>query len=234
MSADSELVAALASGILPRSVSVAAKHPGLPLGEIPIAEAEAVEAAVLRRRVEFHAGRDAARRAMQAAGHAHAPIPMAPDRAPIWPDGLVGSITHTNAMCLAVVAPATALAGIGIDLEHAEALPSDLLEEVTTSSERDWLRTQPTAERGVMARLIFSAKEAAYKAQYPISRRLFGFETFEVDIDRATCAFTARFTSAHPPFVQDQKLAGFYHHAAGVLVTAVTIGHDEIDIGQGR
>ncbi|QUJ75220.1 4'-phosphopantetheinyl transferase superfamily protein [Sulfitobacter albidus] len=226
MITDSDLVAALTASLLPQGVAVAAQIVAPPKGDPPEVEASAVQRAIPQRRAEFHSGRDAARRAMVHLGVTPQPVPMANDRAPVWPEGLVGSITHADGMCIAAVALSTTLAGIGIDLEPAAPLPRELIAEVTTPPERTWLQDQPEAERGLMARLIFSAKEAAYKAQYPLSQSLFGFDGMTLHIDRDTARFTARFTAPQGPFARGQTLAGRYVHAAGVLVTAVTIGHD--------
>lgn len=85
-----------------------------------------------------------------------------------------------------------------------------------------------------MAKLIFSAKEAAYKAQYPLSGMLFGFEMLELSIDRDACCFTASFQSAQGPFAKGAVLAGSYVHAAGLLVTGVAVGHSApADVSQG-
>ena len=64
--------------------------------DLPADEAISMVRAVPRRRVEFATGRLCARRAMAALGHARVSIPRAQDRVPIWPDGIVGSITHTD------------------------------------------------------------------------------------------------------------------------------------------
>ena len=60
----------------------------------------------------------------------------------------------------------------------------------------------------MLAKAIFCAKEAAYKCQYPLSRTLFGFETFHVDMDLAERRFTARFVGDVPPFAAGDRLAG--------------------------
>ena len=58
--------------------------------------------AVPQRRREFFAGRLAAHRAMEALGHLPEPVPMGQDRAPVWPQGLVGSISHGAGACAAM------------------------------------------------------------------------------------------------------------------------------------
>ena len=225
MRIDPALVTALTSSVLPAGVAVAARDPR----EMPDAadphEALTLQNAVPRRLAEFHAGRAAARGAMVALGHLPRPVPVGSDRAPVWPADLTGSISHTANACVAAVGLARDWAGIGVDLEDATPLDPLLVAEVCTRAERVWLGTQPAAERGLMAKLIFSAKEAAYKAQYPLSGRLFGFEVLELSIDREACSFNASFQSAQGTFAKGAVLAGSYAHAAGLLVTGVAVRH---------
>lgn len=129
------------------------------------------------RRTTFALGRTAARRAMKAIGLAQEPVLAGPDRAPVWPPGLIGSITHTNALAAAAVAPARQAGGLGLDLEPAEGDGSlDMARLVAGPAERAWIDGSP-------ARLIclFSAKEAIYKAFYPRHRAFFDFDAVHLD-----------------------------------------------------
>lgn len=229
MRPDPALVAALTESVLPDNVAVAARDPRLMPNTTDPSEGAAVERAVPKRVAEYHAGRAAARAAMVAMGLPPRPIPMGADRAPIWPEGLSGSISHTAQACVAVVGARDDWVGIGVDLEEATALDPLMVGEICTLSEQAWLGTQPADERGLMAKLIFSAKEAAYKAQYPLSGALFGFEMLELTIDRAESRFEAQFLQAQGPFSQGTILAGSYVHAAGLLVTAVVIKQSELE-----
>lgn len=228
MRIDPALVTALASSVLPAGVAVAARDPRrMPAAADPH-EALSLHNAVPRRLAEFHAGRAAARGAMAELGHPSRPVLVGADRAPVWPDGLTGSISHTAHACVAAVGLRRDWAGIGVDLEDATPLDPLLVAEVCTRAERIWLGAQPSAERGLMAKLIFSAKEAAYKAQYPLSGQLFGFDVLELSIDREACRFNASFLSAQGTFAKGAVLAGSYVHAAGLLVTGVTVGHSAL------
>ena len=89
---------------------------------------------------------------------------------------------------------ATEFAALGLDVEDATDLPRDLWPEILTPMESAWLSVQPSETRGRLARLIFSAKECAYKAQYPLTGRLFGFDTFEITPDLETGQFEATLT----------------------------------------
>ncbi|QFS84590.1 4'-phosphopantetheinyl transferase Npt [Roseivivax sp. THAF40] len=163
----------------------------------PIEEA-AVSRAVAGRRAEFAAGRQAARQALKALGYAPVAIPMAEDRAPVWPQGIVGSLSHCPAACIAVVAEAARIASLGVDIEPYDPLPEDIVHEIGREDEIAGIGP----DRRLAARQLFSAKEAAYKAQYPLTRTLFGFEGLRYDSVRRTL----RFSGPVPPFAKGDAI----------------------------
>lgn len=145
-------------------------------------ELPAISGAVPKRRREFSAGRRAARAAMVELGLPPAPIPVGAQRAPLWPQGLVGSIAHCDTLCIAAVSRTHRC--LGLDIELATPLAPDLEEIICTPSERAWLDTLPPETRGLRAKQIFSAKEAFYKAQYPLTGRMIGFDEVELRFER--------------------------------------------------
>lgn len=142
-------------------------------------EARAVARAVQTRRDEFTAGRAAARLAMARLGLPPQPIPAAPDRSPVWPEGVTGSISHTGGLCAAVLSrdPTQPL---GLDIEEAAPLDADLWPLVLTPEELARLHHAPAGQRGLMAKRIFGIKEAAYKAQFPLTGAVIGFQALDV------------------------------------------------------
>lgn len=143
-------------------------------------EAAAVARAVPKRRTEFAAGRSAARAAMAEIGFAPAAIPQGRDRAPIWPVGLSGSIAHCDTCCVSVVALQEHYAVLGVDVEPATPLAPDLVAVICTPAERAWLAGEP--DPNLAAKMIFSAKEAVYKAQYPLTGKVIGFDAVTLDM----------------------------------------------------
>lgn len=150
-------------------------------------EEAAMARAVPKRRAEFAAGRKAARQAMTQLGLPRVAIPMGADRAPVWPCGVTGSISHAGGLALAVVAGTGAVRSVGVDLERDVPLDPWLVAEVCRPEERAGL--SPEAQAAQATRL-FSAKEAAYKAHYPLLRRVYGFYGLSVDLDRGLARFT--------------------------------------------
>jgi len=178
-----ELEAALRDMLGP-SVAVALTDPREPEQGLFSQEAAAIAQAVPKRRREFAAGRRAARAAMAKLDRPAQAIPMGPDRAPIWPQGIMGSISHCDTVCIAALIDVTGRTqSVGIDVEPAIPLSPDLEKIICTETERDWLDTIPQKIRGLRAKQIFCAKEATYKALYPVTGKLIGFHDVELQID---------------------------------------------------
>lgn len=138
-------------------------------------EARRLGKAVPKRVREFAAGRSCARRALAEFGIVDFPVETADDRQPIWPRGMVGSITHTAGFCAAVVADRTCAASLGIDSEVVGDVKMEIWASVCLSVEIDWVLSLPAAEQSAAVALIFSAKEAFYKCQYPVAHEPLGF-----------------------------------------------------------
>ncbi|NIZ61776.1 phosphopantetheinyl transferase [Sedimentitalea sp. CY04] len=177
--------------------------------------------AVSKRQREFAAGRAAAHTAMANLGVPPQAILNGEDRAPIWPVGLTGSITHTRSCAMAIVARNSDVRALGIDVEQDTPLPDKLLSAICTDAERDWLKEQ--ANPGQLAKVIFSAKEAAYKCQYTISQKYFGFHGMNLELDLTRRSFQARFTADQLPFAQGDVIDGRFAIGAGVIVTVAEL-----------
>ncbi|WP_245481698.1 MULTISPECIES: 4'-phosphopantetheinyl transferase superfamily protein [unclassified Mesorhizobium] len=105
-------------------------------------------------------------------------ILRAPTGAPVWPDGITGSLAHDDDMAVAAIAPIGDIASLGIDVEPAQPLPDDILALVTTPADRT-----DAADRHLAGRILFAAKEAVYKAVYPLDREVLGYEDITVDLN---------------------------------------------------
>lgn len=219
----------LFGGIFDPAIRIAT---GDPRGEwLPGAPEEeaALARAVPARRREFRAGRAVAREAMRALGVEPVAVPAAPDRAPLWPQGIVGSISHCRDLCAAALGRrADGFVSIGLDIEPAEALDPDLVSTICVDEERDWLAAMPEAERGILARTIFSAKECAYKCQYTLSRQLLDFHAMTIRIDAEGRRFVAEFNATAGPFATGDRLDGRFSIDAGHIVTGMALTGKQI------
>jgi 4'-phosphopantetheinyl transferase EntD len=182
--------------------------------------------AVDRRRNEFTTARHCARKALALLGVAPAPILPGWRGAPQWPPAIVGSITHCAAYRAAAVARAASVASLGIDAEPHRPLPDGVLATIARPTEGAELRhlrlRHPETH---WDRLLFCAKEAAYKAWSPLTERSLDFEEAEITIDPDHHTFTA--TLLVPgPYLERWALTGFTGRwlvTDGLVVTTITV-----------
>jgi 4'-phosphopantetheinyl transferase EntD len=147
-------------------------------------EEPVIERAVEKRRIEFTLGRTAARKALSKLGIAPVALRQNKDRSVSWPEAALGSITHADGICAAVATLRTQHRGIGIDAELRERVKPELWNHIALEREQEWLREAPTPrEAAARATLLFSAKEAFYKAQFCISHGWVGFHDAALQFD---------------------------------------------------
>lgn len=159
-----------------------------PQGPLTLELPDDLRHAVAKRRSEYLAGRACAALALRAL---HAPETVGRHgRAPVWPDGIAGSITHTDSRVIAVAA--RHLAGIGVDAEPL--MTAQTVAEVghLLLSPDDHAARPDGMDPARFCTLVFSAKEATYKA---LSRHLTDIPEFHearvaaVTPDTLTIAF---------------------------------------------
>ncbi|MFI1237046.1 4'-phosphopantetheinyl transferase Npt [Nocardia salmonicida] len=170
--------------ILPRSVASAEllvfpedlkAHP---------AEEHLIAKSVEKRRRDFIGARHCARLALEQLGEQPVAIGKGERGMPLFPRGIVGSLTHCDGYRAAATAHSLRFRSVGIDAEPHDTLPDGVLGSVSLPAEREWL--SDTEGEGLhLDRLLFCAKEATYKAWFPLTLRWLGFEdahiTFEID-----------------------------------------------------
>lgn len=144
-------------------------------------EEELIRNSVESRRKEFTTARWCARRALGVLGIAPVPILKGERGAPIWPEGVVGSMTHCAGYRAAAVARREDLLSVGMDAEPHEPLPDGVHETIALPAEqqreRELRRTAPEIR---WDRLLFSAKESVYKVWFPLTHRWLGFEQADI------------------------------------------------------
>ena len=181
--------------------------------------------AVPKRQAEYRTVRHCARLALGELGVAPVPILSGERREPLWPSGVVGSLTHCAGYRAAVVARRELVLGLGIDAEPHLPLPDGVLKQVTNPVERAALARLAAREPGVQwDRLLFCAKEAVYKVWYPLARRWLGFEDAEVRLDPAG-TFHARLL-VEPPRLGERYLTaldGRWVVSRGLIVAMITL-----------
>jgi 4'-phosphopantetheinyl transferase EntD len=184
---------------LPRPVGVGIRRssdgpaPGLLPGEEDILGPRALE----QRRTTFALGRAAARDALAELGLPELVIGRGPAGEPLWPDGIVGAISHAGDTAIAVVGRNTDYAGLGVDVEELARGPSARAARlVCRPSEMEWADVESGTRRLTM---LFSAKEAVFKAMFPIARVWLGFADAELAWVAERCGFDARLLKSAGP-----------------------------------
>lgn len=183
-----------------------------------------VRKAVEKRQREFTTVRACARSALADLGRPPAPLLHDGHGAPLWPAGIVGSMTHCAGYSAAAVAERSVFSSLGIDAEPDAPLPDGVREIVANPQEISMLRQLPNTDGHAWDRLLFSAKESVYKAWYPLTGLWLGFEDLHVSIG-ATGTLEARFLVDGPVIagVRVEKLFGRWAAGRGLLVTAIAL-----------
>ncbi|WP_049576453.1 4'-phosphopantetheinyl transferase family protein, partial [Nonomuraea sp. SBT364] len=185
-------------------------------------EAELVRRVAVKRRAEFTTARDCAHRAMRRLGLDPVPILSGSYGEPLWPPGVIGSITHCAGYRAAAVSAEPG--AVGIDAEPDAPLPPGVLEVVSVPGEREMLRgLADRYPRTSWDRLLFSAKEAVYKAWFPLAARWLDFQDAVVSVDPVRGTFRAELLVPGPRWM-GRPLTGFsgrWRTGGGLIVTAV-------------
>lgn len=189
-------------------------------------ERAAVARAVERRRAEFATARACARRALGALGIPAAPILRGDRGQPVWPDGVVGGITHCAGYRAAAVARAGDLAGVGIDAEPHRPLPDGVLDHVSLPEERSVLADLAVRDPAIAwDKLLFCAKEAIYKVWFPAAGSWLGFTDARVT-PHPDGTFTAELLTAEPSPLP-APLRGRWLARDGLVLAALAIPYAE-------
>lgn len=139
-------------------------------------EGRDLEKAVVSVRRASGRGRELGRRLCAAIQCPVDAIPRSTERYPVWPEGVIGSIAHDAAFAAAVVGPAKLIGGIGIDIEPCEPLAPGVAAMVAVPNEMTAFSDLPCGEK-----VLFSIKEAVFKAVFPRDRVFLDFHDAVVD-----------------------------------------------------
>ncbi|SDZ92351.1 MULTISPECIES: 4'-phosphopantetheinyl transferase [unclassified Mycobacterium] len=217
----------LLTQVLPDVVATAETYSD-PADLVPLPEEEPLIArSVAKRRNEFITVRHCAREALGKLDVGPVPILKGDKGEPCWPDGIVGSLTHCEGFRGAVVARATEVRSVGIDAEPHGVLPKGVLGAVALPAEQDAVTTLEGDLH--WDRILFCAKEATYKAWFPLTHRWLGFEdahiTFELDSSGTSGTFLSRIlidpaAESGPPLTE---LPGRFTVSNGLVLTAISL-----------
>lgn len=209
--------------LLPDDVLIAEMAPAdADPSALPLLERGLIERAVEHRQQEFAAGRILARSLLHRAGADTDALLRDADRVPTWPQMVVGSITHCRSLCAVAVAPRAVSAGIGIDVEPAKPLDEGLHAMILRDAERSRVDALPPAVRSLGGILVFSIKEAVYKAIYPGRRYFLDFQQVEI-VFAGEDGFIAEVLVPEASFPGLSHITGRYRVANGHIASAVVL-----------
>ena len=221
------IVATLLSDVLPHEVAAAEMYTDPPdLAPLP-EEEPLIARSVDKRRREFITVRYCARLALGELGVPPVPILKGEKGEPCWPDGVVGSLTHTEGYRGAAVGHHDTVRSVGIDAEPHDVLPTGVLDAISLPAERAEMNDLPPGLH--WDRILFCAKEATYKAWFPVTRRWLGFEdahiVFSVEDGRTAGGFESRIlidpaAVSGPPLT---TLRGRWSVRDGLALTAIVL-----------
>jgi 4'-phosphopantetheinyl transferase EntD len=224
------IAATLLAGVLPDSLDAlaAAELYSDPKELAPLPEEEPLIArSVAKRRNEFITVRYCARQALVDLGLEPVPILKGDKGEPCWPEGIVGSLTHCEGFRGAAVGRREEVRSVGIDAEPHDVLPNGVLDAISLPVERHELEALPSGVH--WDRVLFCAKEATYKAWYPLTHRWLGFEDAHIVFDVDESGHAGTFTSeilidpaaeSGPPL---NALAGRWSVRDGLALTAIVL-----------
>lgn len=181
-----------------------------------------IDRAVAKRRFEYATGRYFARLALEFLGNPPGGVLQGRSRRPLWPDGIVGSISHSNELAFVIVSRRDApFRGIGVDVEKQGRVSKDLEKLVLTSREIGRCEGNPLDA----ATLTFSAKEAVFKAVNPLAGLMIGFNEVEIHLDTNSRSFHAEYVGANIKNEIINTGTGVYAHYAEHVVSRFVITH---------
>lgn len=179
-----------------------------------------------KRQAEYLAGRLCARQALlQLTGTPNVPT-VGADRAPCWPEGVTGSITHGHRWAAAVVAAKSDYQGLGLDVENwlSRARAERLAAQILTPAELQRLAQLPTAEHAARISLTFSLKESLFKALYPLVQQRFYFQQAELLLAAEGQAVLQLLTDLSPHWPAGSRCSGQFVDLGEQLLSLVSIG----------
>jgi 4'-phosphopantetheinyl transferase EntD len=178
--ADGDLEDVTISKLFPANVSVCIASADMYHHDVFPQEAAMMATSSSKRRGEFIAGRNAARAALARLGAPMLPILRSSQRAPLWPNGFVGSITHCDEFCCAVVSRTSQLISLGFDAETIDSLEDAVATLVCIPGEFVHFSKLPKPLGTNWAKSAFCAKEAFHKCYNPLTGVVLEFQDVSV------------------------------------------------------
>ena len=186
-------------------------------------ESHSIQRAVPQRQREYQAGRAAARAALRELGVEGFDLLSGDNREPIWPPGIVGSITHSADHCAVAAGWKSDVRAVGIDVETATSLPAEITGRICSGPERAHTRELGRLDPAVWMKVIFSAKEAFYKAYFPEVGRFLDFLDVDMRLQPDAGTFLVETRPDVPALCGQRSVGGHFAIRDSMIFTAVSL-----------
>lgn len=177
----------------------------------------------IKRRAEYLAVRYAAQRLLRARD-CYDNVDSAPNRAPVWPAGFCGSLSHTSEYAIAVIAPAVGVTIPGVDIEVlSQPDIKEIADTFTIRQEGDYLLSIENINIETLLVIVFSAKESLYKSLYPEVGLFFDFDVAcfcEINTQEKTFTLIPIQTLS-PDYVAGSLISGYYAMLGKNVITVI-------------
>jgi 4'-phosphopantetheinyl transferase EntD len=174
------------------------------------------------RRKSFSLGRASARRSLDTLSILKGAITIGQRGQPVWPPGIIGSISHTQNVATSVVARRSDCLALGIDVESEKRkLSPGVQKRICRPEESLWLKQASTPW---LPLAVFSAKESIFKAFYPLNHTELVFQDAQLTwlADRH-CFQAILHRSASPGYPSGYRFPVFVWRQGGLIFTAVVL-----------
>lgn len=150
------------------------------------------------KQLDFIRGRTCAKMALKKMGFPIANLELLsePDGQVSWPEGVVGSISHSKGLAGVIVGWKKNFQSLGLDIELQNRVQPEIWDRLFTEFEQDVLLQFPMELQSEKATEIFSLKEAFYKFQWPITKTFLGMR----DVEWREYEFAAEIASNLPTY----------------------------------
>lgn len=181
-----------------------------------------ISRAVEKRKREFRAGRHTAHKVLAELGTPGYPLKVGDHRQPLWPKGIIGSISHTEGFCACAATRQGELISMGIDVEPMLPVDDASLPLICTRKELQSIESDQPKTPIPLCKLVFSAKECVHKVYHPLNGHTLDFLDAEISFDLESKGFTAKITNPEKqPKHPIKLLEGYFDANDDFLFTAI-------------
>ena len=167
-------------------------------GSLTKKELELISNRHRNKQLDFIRGRTCAKMALKKMGFPIANVELLsePDGQVSWPEGVVGSISHSKGLAGAIVGWKKDFQSLGLDIELRNRVQPEIWDRLFTELEQEVLLQFPIELQSEKATEIFSLKEAFYKFQWPLTKTFLGMR----DVEWKGHGFAAGISSKLPTY----------------------------------